>query len=642
MKYLFFIILTILSVELTAQTSLNIPQIQGTSSISPYNTQKVKTSGIVTAKFIGTGKINGFFLQDPTGDGNTLTSDGIFVATTTDNIAIGDKIEVTGTVSEVGTRTQIGTLTAQTKISGGNPLPITKVKYNADNWNWEIYEGMLLEFDQTLFVTSNYNLKQYGQLSLNPTRVYTPTNQVLPGSADYTLMVQNNNKAQITLDDAISTTNYAPIQFADANGTRRTGERVTNFRTVVDYVSQYVIYAAETPKFYGNPRPTAPTELGDYNAKVCAANLENFLVESFDPTYGGPKDATESARQLGKISAAMVAIDADVYGLIEVQQGQTALTALANAMNNATVAGRYSYIDDGTKVNTTYNKVAYLYRTDKVAPYLALKNNNVSPTNRKKLQAFTLKSNNEKFIFGINHFKAKSGCSSASGSDADMGDGQSCYNYTRVQEASSVITQVNTNKTYYGDEDVLIMGDLNAYGKEDPIQTLVKAGYTDLHRSFHADSAYSYVYNDEAGYLDNALASPSLLPQITGITVFHVNADEPTMFGYAATNYQPDMYRYSDHDPVVVGLALGKSAIPQPQAKDSLKISPTLVADHFTVSNANSEEMSLLSINGKAIKTYLIHSNSQRIEIGNLNLPSGVYLVRFSESGTIRRLIIRK
>lgn len=645
MRYFTALVVAITTaVTLSAQTVVTIPQIQGSGSTSPYNGQKVKTTGIVTAKFIGTGKINGYFLQDAAGDSNMLTSDGIFVSTSTDNIAVGDKLEITATVSESSTRTQLGSVTAQTKVSSGNALPSVKVQYNADSWNWEQYEGMLLEFDQTLFVTSNTALQQYGQLTLNPTRNYTPTNQCLPKSAEYSTLLTSNAKPQITMDDAITTTYYTPIQLAAENGTRRTGERVNNLKAIVDYQStKYMIYPAETPIFYGNSRPESPTGLGNYNVKVCAANLENFLVESFDPTYGGPADATEAAKQLTKITIAMLAIDADVYGLIEVQQGQTALTALVNAMNKSTVAGRYTFINDGTSVSGTYNKVAYVYRTDRISTYSSLmNNNNPTPLNRKKAQAFVLKSNNEKFIFSINHYKAKSGCPS-SGSDADQNDGQGCYNYARTQEASSTLLFLNTARTNFGDEDVLIMGDLNAYGKEDPIQTLIRGGYTDLHRAFHADSSYSYAYNNEAGYLDNALASSTLLPQVTGISVFHVNADEPTFFGYAASGYQPNMFRYSDHDPVVVGLSLGKSSGLDSSAKDSIRISPTLVTDHFTVFNAPNCLMRIYALNGTLVGIHEIPKGSQKeqVDLSDMRLASGVYFVRFDEYEAVRRLMIK-
>jgi hypothetical protein len=643
MKFKFTILLLFTTFNLFSQTVLTIPQIQGSGTASAYSTS-IKTTGIVTAKFIGSGKIGGYFIQDAVGDGNLMTSDGIFVSTSTDNVSVGNKIEITATVSEYSGRTQLGSITKTSILSSKNPLPIVKVKYNADAWNWEQYEGMLLHFDQILYVTNNYSLKQYGQVTLNPTRKFIPSNQCFPNTTDYSTYVTANSKAQITLDDGITTTNYTPIQFADASGFRRTGERINNLQAVIDFNNSYfVLYPAIPPVFYGNPRPTAPSDLGNYNLKVCGANLEIFLTSNYDPTYGGPVDDAEAAKQLSKITAAMLAIDADIYGFAEIQQGQDAFTKLINAMNSATVAGRYSFINDGGVISGTYTKVGYLYRTDKVTPYLSLKNNNSpSPINRKKAQAFTLKSNNEKFIFSINHFKAKSGCSSATGSDVDQGDGQSCYNATRVAESTSTINFLNTCKTYYGDNDVLIMGDLNAYGKEDPIQTLINGGYSDLHRAFHADSAYSYMYNGEAGYLDHAIASTSLRNQITGVSVFHINADEPDMFGYAGASYQSNMYRYSDHDPVVVGLALGIfSGIEKGLNVESIRISENLAGNNCEVYNALGKKLQLFSINGLLLKQWMADSNEYSIDFSDFRQASGIFLLRIAGTGVISKVIVK-
>lgn len=629
-----------------AQTPLSIPQIQGSGNVSAYVSQSVITHGVVTAKFIGTGKMGGFFMQDPQGDNDPLTSDGIFVSTSMDNVAIGDNVEVTGTVTETGGRTQLGSISGSSVLSSNNPLPVLKVIYNPDNWNWEQYEGMLIEFEQTLFVTNNKYLQQYGQLTLNPIRNYTATNQFIHGTPKYTALVAQNRKAQITMDDGISTTNYTPIQFADANGTRRMGERINNLQAVVDCVnSTFYIYPVKTPAFYGNPRPTKPseTDLGNYNVKVCAFNLEVYLADSYGTGFG-PANATLAALQHTKIVAALLAIDADVYGLVEIQEGQAALTKLITAMNELTVAGRYSFVNDGGSSYGSYTKAGYLYRTDKVTPYLNLKSSTLSTSDsyRLKEQAFTLNSNNERFIFSLNHFKAKSGCPT-SGADADKGDGQSCWNATRVSEATSTINFSTTNKTYYNDKDVLIMGDLNAYGKEDPVITLENGGYTDLHRAFHADSAYSYVYSGEAGYLDNALASDSLLPKITGVTVFHINSDEPVMFEYSGNAYQPNMYRCSDHDPVVVGLALGLvSGIHNVEGESKLKINPTVVNDHFVVSNAENDIIQLFNSTGMSLMKEKIMSNNYTVNISNLNLPTGIYFVHSLAEGVVKKLIVIK
>jgi hypothetical protein len=124
-----------------------------------------------------------------------------------------------------------------------------------------------------------------------------------------------------------------------------------------------------------------------------------------------------------------------------------------------------------------------------------------------------------------------------------------------------------------GDPDFLIMGDLNSYAQEDPIDA-VKAGaddtpgtsddYTNLIAQYQGTYAYSYVFDGQSGYLDHALANPSLAAQVTGAADWHINADEPDLLDYdtsfkpAAQEaiYEPNAYRSSDHDPVVIGLDL--------------------------------------------------------------------------------------
>jgi hypothetical protein len=110
----------------------------------------------------------------------------------------------------------------------------------------------------------------------------------------------------------------------------------------------------------------------------------------------------------------------------------------------------------------------------------------------------------------------------------------------------------------------LIIGDLNSYDKEDPIDALLAGGYTDLAFSFLGENAYSYVFDGQLGYLDYALASAGLLGEVTGVTVWHVNTDEPSLIDYDMTYkqdaqdllYEPNAYRSSDHDPVIAGLAV--------------------------------------------------------------------------------------
>ena len=81
-------------------------------------------------------------------------------------------------------------------------------------------------------------------------------------------------------------------------------------------------------------------------------------------------------------------------------------------------------------------------------------------------------------------------------------------------------------------------------------------------RKFAGDSAYSFVFDGQLGYLDHALASEGLVDEITGATEWHINADEPDLLDYDMTFkqqaqdelYEPNEFRSSDHDPVRVGI----------------------------------------------------------------------------------------
>lgn len=108
------------------------------------------------------------------------------------------------------------------------------------------------------------------------------------------------------------------------------------------------------------------------------------------------------------------------------------------------------------------------------------------------------------------------------------------------------------------------MGDFNAYAEEDPVQAVRDdAGYTDLIDQFLGqDEAYSYVFDGQQGTLDQALASESLANQVTDLTEWHINADEPDLLNYDQDFndpgfYNEDPFAASDHDPVILGLNLG-------------------------------------------------------------------------------------
>ena len=403
------------------------------------------------------------------------------------------------------------------------------------------FVGKEVQFTTPFYVTNN---SKTGQLTISPRRIFNPTNQALPLSTEYQSILSLNEQGTLTL------TNVSDYHRID--------ERVHNLKVKVNSYNSLSFISGD---WRGNTRVEmekgynleAINTRGEHNLLVCYMNLEYYLVDNFGTVYG-PNSSTDHQKQRTKTSQALAKFNADIYALVEIQTGQGALAELAADLTKNT--GRnFNYVNDGSSINGTYTKSGYVYCTDKVTPYGNMQHNDTYVQNRKKVQGFTEKATGEKFILSVNHFKAKSG--SGSGANKDQGDGQGSYNAARVQEANSIISRYASYTTTFGDEDFLIVGDLNAYGKEDPITTLTDWGMIDLHRTFHADSSYSYVYQGTLGYLDHALCNSSLYPQVTGMTPYHINAPEKDAYTYNGSLNDGTMFRCSDHDPILVGLRLG-------------------------------------------------------------------------------------
>lgn len=476
------------------------------------------------------------------------------------------------------------------------------------------YVGQTVTFDAPFYITNNYYFTS-NSYYISSRRIYSPTNQELPASAEYNALVNRNNTGSVRL--------------TDVSAYHRMGERIENLTVKVNSTSSVQFVSGN---FVGNKRQDLEAGipsvdlLGEHTLLVCAFNLEYYLVENLGTGYG-PDNQTQHNMQKQKIGKALDKIRADIFGFVEIEQGQSALQELAQMLTEIT-GKTYSYIDDGGSASGSYTKSGYVYCTETVEPYGKIQENNVGVQNRKKMQGFQERSTGERFIFSINHFKAKSG--TGTGLNADQGDGQGTFNQTRVQEAQSVLTDYTSNKSYYGDADILIMGDLNAYAKEDPITTLIEGNgvaelrMTDLHRYFHKDSAYSYVFRGAAGYLDHALANSTLLKQVTGVAAYHINSDEDDRYTYDGKNNDGTMFRCSDHDPVLVGLHLGTSNTDLPGVNVETN------ANNIMISNAEGGYYIVSNLAGYFITQGDISNNTYKIDYP---LHSGFYIVTVYANG---------
>lgn len=555
----------------------NISNVQGTGSISPLQSQTVTVRGVVIGSFQNSvtpttvTQLGGFFIQQPVPDSDPLTSEGIFVfAPSAPAVKSGDYVQVEGRVTEFGALpnsvTQLaGTVTVNVCGSGVvlAPTPVNLPLANATDL--EKYEGMLVQFPQTMAVTELFELGRYGRVALS-----VGGRQFHPNNGNVTVTNAQNLLARIVLDDNTTAQNPNPIPALGtpaAPQVRRVGDTVQNLTGVLNYtlgnagVGSYSLHAVSPPNFVAaNPRQAAPPPVTG-SLKVASFNVLNYFT-----TLGsrGANTAAEFTRQQAKIVEAIAGLDADVLGLMEIENNNDVATQnLVAALNAKMGAGTYAAVNSGT-FGTDVIKVDILYKPSKVKRIGGL----VLPTGadlatyttasgRPPLaQRFASVANDGGFWFVVNHYKSKGSCPASGDIDA----GQGCWNLARTAQ-SQALNSLTTKLQAQGESDVLIMGDINSYLNEDPTKVLEAAGYESLLKRMPANDRYTYVFGGETGALDHGYASASMKSQVSSVGVWHINADEPPVIDYN-TEFKPDdryaanAYRASDHDPVILGITL--------------------------------------------------------------------------------------
>ena len=312
------------------------------------------------------------------------------------------------------------------------------------------------------------------------------------------------------------------------------------------------------------------------NQDTCRFGLDGGFTDC-----RGADTQVEFDRQWPKTVAAISKVNPDVLGVNEVENDGYGTDSAhrpprRQAEREVLGAGTYAYMDvdaeTGQKnaLGTDAIKVGMLYKPAKVTPVgdTAVLNTqefvgggDTAPRSRPSLaQAFEVNATGGVFVADVNHLKSKGSACTV----PDAGDGQGNCNASRTVSAKALATWLAGDPTGTGEDDVLILGDLNSYAKEDPIIALEDAGFTNLVETYLGEDAYSYVFDGQWGYLDHALGSPSVMSQVTGVAEYHINSDEPTVLDYntdfktanlQASLYAPNEFRVSDHDPVIVGLS---------------------------------------------------------------------------------------
>lgn len=659
MKAFFTAILMAFSIIASAQV-IEIHIIQGSSSSSPLIGSTVTTQGVVTGIFLETGEISGFFIQSQNPDENPETSEGIFVAQTPElEIEIGDFIEITARVEENSTLTQLNNITDIEILSSANVIQPTEIFLPLiELSDFEHFEGMLVKFPQTLIVTDNYNLGRYGELGLAPHRLPLPTNIVDPNDVDPNGVNSEGNqnveevlaqealnlRSLIILDDGKNISNPTPIPYINqTDSTLRCGTEIINLTGNLTFSFDYFrLMPTQAPVFNYAPRPQVP-DVGNCNVKVVSFNVLNFFttIDNGQNQARGADSQEEFVRQLNKLVAALIALDADIFGLMEIENnGFFAVQSLLDALNIAAGEVRYARVADNNFTGADAIKCVFFYKPTVVETIgnleTSLNEVFLPPT---IAQVFRVKSSGSVFSVVANHFRYK-GCAGATDLDIDQGDGQGCYNHRRKLQAIELLNFIGEITTIANDPDVLVIGDFNTYKQEDPIDILLAGGLINLN-----PDAYSYVYMNQWGTLDYALVTQSLFDQVSGSEFWHINSDEPRIIDYnlefkTQDFYAPNPFRTSDHDPLITGFNLVPEVISEMSKNhEEFLVFPNPVEDNFIIQIPDNEHFEYMlyiySANGMFLYSEKIESSTANRKvvfdskkIKAINMVTGLYFYK--------------
>lgn len=542
---------------------------------------RVELEAVVVADFRD--GLGGFVLQSAVGedDGDPATAEGVFVAHDPGRGAVrpGQRLRVRGlwARSDDPAESEWALRDVTDLLDCGAGEPPAAIELATPPADWASLSGMRVRLPGPLLVSGNDGLLRHGELLLAfGDRLYAPTELAAPGRAARRLE-QRNRRRSLVLDDGRleawpRNLPQLPAQ-PSARAPYRVGSAVEGIEGVIErrHRAWRLQPTAQVARVAQAPRPDAPART-EGAVRVVGFNVLNFFNGDGRgagyPTARGAATPGQQRQQRDKLVAALRALDADLVAVMEVENDgagpDSALAELATALRQGRGSGDWQALDHGRpRLGSDEIAVGLLYRADRVRPLgeaLALEEPPFDRGSRVPLaQAFVAGDDGVPFAVVVNHFKSKGGCDRADGADVDQGDGQACFNALRMASARRLADWLASDPAGTGAGQVLVIGDLNAHGREGPLRLLTSAGWTDL-LAGREPPAWTYVFRGQSARLDHALAGDALAARVLASGTWAANADELPGFEYAAETggrrlHAGDPWRSSDHDPVWVDLA---------------------------------------------------------------------------------------
>ncbi|MBU6119513.1 ExeM/NucH family extracellular endonuclease [Hymenobacter siberiensis] len=660
-----------------AQTAVtSIGTIQGTGAVATTGTYTIE--GVVTSVYADLSPA-GFYIQNDaaSADGNPTTSDALFVVQTSPTVAVGNRLRITGAVQEGPASPSFNqavlTSPTITVLAASSAQPAFSIIDNAtfSVADAEPLEGMRVQFSAPITVSDVAALKSRGELNISlrglvyqPTQFVDPNDNPASGTSSSgtsnvpavnAYQADNVNKS-LLLDDGRAATNPTPIPYLDATTqTTRVGSTVASLRGIMGYGSSkwriQPLAGADAPAVI-SVRPPVPT-FGPTDVKIASMNVLNFFngdgLGAGFPTSRGAKTLADFQRQRSKILVALSQMNADVLGLMEVENDGTgansAVQDLVNGLNQLMGAGTYAFVNDGganaQPNDTDLIHCVILYKPAAVTLYgPALLVTTTGIFERPPLAQIFITNRataaRDTFALVVNHLKSKA---SGTGTNADQGDGQGASNPRRKSQATGLVQFINTVVKPAGTRYVVSVGDYNANYEEDPMDIMRAAGFV---LPSPASSA-SYLFNGLSGSLDHAVLSDNLVSH-AAVEKWHINASEPEFLEYSIAGAATDItspFRSSDHDPVLIGLYFRTTVTATGRATTGGQIdifpNPAPGAFNLRLSGFAAQPMTLEVISVLGQQLLALHGTAEELQaaIGprTARLAAGTYVLRLSGTG---------
>ncbi len=599
--------------------------IQGDGPLSSLEGNTVKTAGVAVGFFQGnypgSGTFDGFFLQDPAGDGLSATSDAIFVnhGTLAVSVSAGDRVTVTGVVQEFSEY-------------DGAACPgsecMTQIAVSAAG-NVQVGEPEMLPATLELDPPGDPDLASLYWESLEGMPVTLPSTATVVGPTSFgTVMAV---RSDLGVERVIRTGPYAGMPVGVRHW-ERYGE--INGADPANLIVGSVIDNAAGPLAYSYGAYLVTTQAGDEWQVITSQPLpaevpawpaptaDQFSVAAFN-AYN--LDVTTDPR-MAKVVASIGQMNGPTFlGMEEVDQ-DAVMATLISRLASAGYAYDYAYSPPDSR---GFGVVA-LWRTDQVtsvatssdyqgcSPYgspsstddplwatcQAIGQYPLFPRRPMIVTGtVTLGGEPTQVVVVANHLKSKLG-----GLPSDW------QRLEQAQFLNDLVQQLAAN----GSSNVVVLGDLNDFEDAAPLLALCQDdALVNTWFTRPESERYSYIYRGVSQILDHILATPPLYTRLVAMDALHINADFP--YSYSADGNV--VWRTSDHD--LIAATFGKE-VGLPWLGGSSK---TVTPAERVVSGAPLTYTITLSNGGATAPITITDTLPVSVTVDTADLPAGMTLL---------------